>query len=95
MALRLFPATLCLRASALKSLFASVSSVLAARDVAIRSRALTKLNAKTLRQVEKAVVSGLPLNAIPFNQIRSGRGHESFLQEILGTRNFGHYLFRP
>jgi hypothetical protein len=34
------------------------------------------------------------LAAIPFNEVGSGRGHESFLQGILGTRNLIHYLFR-
>jgi hypothetical protein len=34
------------------------------------------------------------LRAIPFNGVRSGRGHESFLQGFLGTRNLVHYLFR-
>jgi hypothetical protein len=34
------------------------------------------------------------LKAIPFNEVRSGRGHESFLQEILGARNLVHYLAR-
>jgi hypothetical protein len=33
------------------------------------------------------------LTAIPY-EVRSGRGHESFLQGILGTRNLVHYLFR-
>jgi hypothetical protein len=38
---------------------------------------------------------GLALSTILFNEVRSGRGHESFLQAILGTRNLVHYLFRP
>jgi hypothetical protein len=34
------------------------------------------------------------LAAEPLSEVRSGRGHESFLQGILGTRNLVHYLSR-
>ncbi len=46
----------------------------------------TSFNGKPQASVFRghAGACGLPLNAIPFNESGSGRGHESFLQGILG-----------
>jgi hypothetical protein len=45
-------------------------------------------------KVQLPTASAPLLAAITSNEVRSGRGYESFLQGILGTRNLVHYLFR-
>jgi hypothetical protein len=57
-------------------------------------RKLLQVDCRSLMDGVRTSNNARCLIPIPFNEVRSGRGHESFSPGILGTRDLVHYLFR-